>query len=68
VKLSVSLITKDRYWKAGEEIPDDRVPIAVAKHYATDAAHQEPSRPAADTAHTRSRKPVKGSGRVEPHH
>jgi hypothetical protein len=43
VRLSVSLINNGRYWKAGEEIPDEDVPPRIAKYAVNEG--EEPSPP-----------------------
>jgi hypothetical protein len=35
VKLSVNFVGLGRYWKAGEEIPDEDVPLRIAKYAVT---------------------------------
>jgi hypothetical protein len=35
VKLSVNFVGLGRYWKAGEEIPDEDVPPRIAKYAVT---------------------------------
>ena len=43
MRLSVSVIGAGRYWRAGEEIPDDLVPPEYATAYGTtDAVVEEP--------------------------
>ena len=37
MKLSVSLLGRGRYWRAGEEIPDAEVPAHIALKYAVAA-------------------------------
>jgi hypothetical protein len=59
MKLSVNLVGRGRYWKAGEEIPDDEVPATIRKYAVTvtgdDGVTESPAPDALEPAARRKR-------------
>jgi hypothetical protein len=47
MKLSVNLVGRGRYWKAGEEIPDEEVPATIRRYAVTVSGDDEVSNPPA---------------------
>jgi hypothetical protein len=61
MKLPVALIAHSRYWRAGEEVPDDQVPEIIRNKYVMRASRDDgkPS-PLASSKHAgKARKPSK---------
>ena len=67
MRLSVNVIIgkPTRYYKAGEDVPVDKLPAVFHRYAVTENldAHQEPPRALANTAHRHARKPAKDSKR-----
>jgi hypothetical protein len=65
MKLSVNFVDQGRYWKAGEEIPDDKVPAMIRKYEVRDddsgaRPAPKPSPLANSKSPGKARKPSKG--------
>ena len=61
MKLSVNFVDRGCYWKAGEEIPDDKVPAMMIRKYAVRDDAPKPSPPlASPKPPSKVRKPSKG--------
>jgi hypothetical protein len=56
-KLSVNIISKGKYWKAGEEIPDEELSPNLVKFVASDNGYAEEIRQQRSDADAMERKP-----------